>query len=166
MTKQKYEDYCKNQPYATAPAMAKVPTVNCSDFYNQPQSVDCQNNKGNPVPKYDTNGCQVFDKCDYCSRDFDSARNLYNRNIFFILAPLGLIIVIIGIYVVIDYIGAGLMFGGLITMFYATVRYFTDMSKMLRALVILIELLIIIWIAYKKIGDSRKESVKQKKTKK
>jgi hypothetical protein len=158
----KWEDYC---PMANYPAMYKEPRagVNCTDMYSTPEAQQCSRDKGNPIPKYDSNNCQVYDKCDYCQKDFDQARNIYNRNIFFILAPIGLVIVIIGIYITVEYIGAALMFGGMITMFYATVRYFSDMSKMFRALVILVELLIIIWIAYKKIGDSRKSSSEPKK---
>lgn len=150
----KYEDYCNNSIYSK-PYIAPSPNITCPDFYSTTEAQMCSNEKGMPVPKYDSNNCQVYDKCDYCSRDFDNAQQLYNRNIFFILAPLGLIIVIIGIYLTVEYIGAGLMFGGLITMFYATVRYFSDMSKLLRALVLLVELLIIIYIGYKKIEDKK-----------
>jgi hypothetical protein len=157
-TEPKYDNYCNGSIYSK-PYIAPLANVTCSDFYSTTETQMCSNDKGMPVPKYDANNCQVFDKCDYCSRDFNNAQQLYNRNIFFILAPIGLIIVIMGIYLTVEYIGAGLMFGGLATMFYATVRYFSDMSKLLRALVLLVELLVIIYIGYKKIED-RKQSGK------
>jgi hypothetical protein len=47
-------------------------------------------------------------------------------------------------------------------MFYATIRYFSDMSKILRAIVLLIELLVIIYIGYKKIEDNKGKNIKNK----
>lgn len=149
----KYEDYCNNT-YSKPYMEPKIGTT-CPAYDSFPDVQKCYNEKGNPIPKYDARNCQVFDRCDYCQRDFDKVNQIYNRNLFFILAPIGLVIVIFGIYMTIEYMGASLMFAGLLTMFYATVRYFTDMSKMLRALVILAELLVIMWIAYKKIKDTR-----------
>lgn len=146
----KYENYCNNTYYDYPKSIPATP-VNCSDTYDSPDVQKCYNEKGQPEFTYDANNCQQYKSCNYCGRDLNDAQQRYNRNIFFILLPLGLIIVILGIYFIVDYLGAGLMFAGLIVMFYATFRYFSDMSKMLRALVILIELLVIMWIGYKKI---------------
>ncbi len=161
----KYENYCDE----TYPMMYKEPTstIPCPETYATQESQTCINQRGQPQFKYDENNCQVFDKCDMCSLGYEQDREVYNRNVFFILAPIGLLIIILGIYLTVDYLGAGLMFAGVITMFYATIRYFSDMSKLVRALVILVELLIIMWIAYKKIEDKKKGSIiKTKKTSK
>ena len=152
--------YCPNN-YRTYPV--KIDS-NCTYAQNNLDN-KCYSEGGYPEYNYTTNGCQVFDSCNYCNKEFTSAQEAYNRNIFFILMPIGLIIIILGIYLTIEYIGAGLMFGGLITMFYAISKYFGDMSKMLRALVILIELLIIMWIGYKKIDNKNNDSSKISKTK-
>ncbi len=165
-TAPKWEDYCGRGDYGPyAKPMTPEAAQNCTDYYSDPAYTACMDDGGMARFKYDATGCPSFDKCDYCQKDFDQANGLYNRNVFFMLAPLGLIIVIIGIYLSVEYIGAGLMFGGLATMFYATVRYFSDMSKLLRALVLLVELLVIIYIGYKKIED-RKISEKKTVTKK
>ena len=157
----KYETYCNSSKYAQP---IREP-ANCSyDYYNTPEYNSCINQGGNPVFNYSA-GCPVLESCDMCSKEFNGSQQVYNRNVFFILAPLGLLIVILGIYFIVDYIGAGLIFGGLITMFYATVRYFSDLSKVIRALVVLVELVVIIWIAYKKIGDGKKESKPVKRRK-
>ncbi|MBN2142258.1 hypothetical protein JW711_02920 [Candidatus Woesearchaeota archaeon] len=149
-----YDDFC-NYTYPMAPAKPLVNRENCADVYNKPEVQACSREDGEPRFEYDESGCEVYSYCDYCSKDYKDAQARYNRNLFFILAPLGLIVIIIGIYFWIDYMGAGFMFGGLITLFYATVRYFSDMSKLLRAIVILIELLIIIWLGIKKIGTGK-----------
>ncbi|MFH0870604.1 MAG: hypothetical protein V1866_06140 [archaeon] len=156
-----YEMYCNESmystPYADKFAEPARQEVNCTYKYG-PEQQQCDRSGGISRMKYDSNNCGSYDWCDYCNKNYDAARSIYNRNLFLILAPLGLIVVILGIYLMVDYLGAGLMMGGLITMFYATVRYFSDMSKMLRALVILVELLIIMWIGYKKIDDGKKAS--------
>ena len=149
-----YNNYCNDTMYSYPAQPVKAAPTNCT--YDSAQDSTCYSDQGIVRYKYDSNGCQIFDKCDFCSKSFNTAEQIYNRNIFFILMPIGLIIVVLGIYLVVDYLGAGLMFAGLITMFYATFRYFSDMSKLLRALVVLIELLIIMWIGYKKIEDNRK----------
>jgi len=151
----KYEDYCNNTWY---PAHKEPKEgVKCPDMYATEEAQNCINQKGEVRFKYDSDNCMIFDRCDMCSLRFSNDNAVYNRNIFFILAPIGLIIIVLGIYLTVDYMGAGMMFGGLITLFYATMRYFTDMSKLLRAFVILIELLIIMWIGYKKIGIKTKK---------
>jgi hypothetical protein len=168
----KYNDFCNDSMYAyvSPPAIPAgsmtSPAVNCTYTTDANQS-KCYNDGGQPRFNYDANGCETFSWCDFCSQNFNTAQQEYNRNIFLILAPIGLIIVILGIYLTVDYIGAGLMFAGLITMFYATIRYFSDMSKLLRAGIILAELLIIMWIGYKKIdtkdkADNKKVDAKSK----
>jgi len=153
----KYENYCNNSyEYPVKPS----PT-NCSYIDTQAMN-KCQVDGGMVDYTYDSAGCQQFKSCNFCSKDFNNAQQVYNRNIFFVLLPVGLIVVILGLYLLVDYLGAGLMFAGLIIMFYATIRYFSDMSKLLRALVILVELLVIMWIGYKKIDDNR-TSVKSEK---
>lgn len=157
-TEPKYEDYCRNDYYYSAPEKMALSSNNCTEFYTTPEAQNCSMNNGIAVPKYDANNCQVFDRCDFCQIEFQKVQSEYNRNVFFIIAPIGLLVVVLGIFLSVDYLGAGLMFAGLITMFYATVRYFSDMSKLLRALVILVELVIIMWIAYKKIGTGKPEN--------
>ena len=163
----KYEKYCHTNNYATPIVAGPVkPNVTCPNYYNTPEAQACVNDQGMVREKYDSNNCPLYDSCDYCQRDLHDAQQKYNRNIFFILAPIGLIIIIIGLYLAVDYIGAGLMFGGIITLFYATFRYFSDMDKLVRAFVILIELLIIIWIAYKKIERNNEGKALAKKSSK
>lgn len=147
----KYNDFC-NDTYNNGYSSPVVATSTNCTYVNDPRQDKCSNDGGTAVFNY-SSGCSQFQSCDMCSKNFNTAQQEYNRNIFFILLPVGLIIVIMGIYLAIDYLGAGLMFAGLIIMFYATFRYFSDMSKILRALVILIELLVIMWIGYKKIEN-------------
>lgn len=159
-TSPKYDDFCNPQTQAKLyrePYPAKIPPTNCTDIYSTDQRVQsCYNQKGNPIFDYDSIGCQVYKECDYCQRDYDDARKIHDRNIFLITAPLGLIAIIFGLYFGIDFIGSGFMFGGIATLFYGTVRYFGEANKYLRVLIILIELLIVVWIGYKKLWAKQK----------
>lgn len=158
----KYEKYCLDSKF---PYPVEKPGANCTYTVTDAQR-QCEADGGMARMKGDSKGCSVFEVCDYCNKAYTDANSLYNRNIFLILAPLGFIVVIAGIYLMVDYLGAGLMLGGLVTLFYATMRYFSDMSKMLRAMVILVELLLIMWAGYKKIDNSKKDKRPVKKKRK
>ena len=143
-----YEDYCDFEQY---PRALPIKEDQSCDFEYSTEQEECYSSKGTPTFDYDSDGCQVYKECDFCSKDYEDARDVYNRNVFFVFAIISLLIIVAGVYLKTDYIGAGLMFGGVITLFYSTIRYISSMDKLLRALVILIDLIIIIWISYKKI---------------
>lgn len=157
----KYEDYCNQTFYPEYKQV--IPNITCPDFSMTAEYQDCVNRHGNPIFKYDQNNCQIYDKCDLCPIEFQKVQSIYNRNLFFILAPIALIFVVLGIFLTVEYLGAGFMFGGLILLFYATMRYFSDMSKLLRAIVILVELVIILYIGYRKIDKKSKQNKKKKR---
>ncbi|HBY20685.1 MAG TPA: hypothetical protein DEG71_06720, partial [Clostridiales bacterium] len=87
-TEPKWEKYCNSSTYS-APYKEPPSNVKCDDFYLSPEAKQCTDAGGNPITKYNEANCPVFDKCDYCQKDFNTAQQLYNRNIFFILCPLG-----------------------------------------------------------------------------
>ncbi|MGV8150908.1 MAG: hypothetical protein ACP5NV_04220 [Candidatus Woesearchaeota archaeon] len=156
-----YNDYCSDDRYPQKDFRAEA--VNCTDIYSTPEYLACSNQGGIVRTEYNATGCSVFKECDMCSNDYNDASEEYRKNfftIFLILGILGLIGIIVGVYLSIDYIGAGLMFGGIITLVYATTRYFGELSRIARAIAIFVELLIIIWIAYKKIEDNKTQNYK------
>ena len=63
----------------------------------------------------------------------------------------------------IEFLASGLMFGGIILLFYATVRYFHDADKLLRVVIIFAELLLVLWIGYKKLYKNEKKKKLKKK---
>ena len=54
-------------------------------------------------------------------------------------------------------VGAGVLGGGVLIVIYGTIRYWGDMSKYLRIIILGIVLFILIWIGYKKIEDNIKK---------
>lgn len=149
-----YSDFCKNDVGIGRP----IPVVQGTCDYNYGDDYqNCVNQSGLARFKYNESGCPVFDKCDFCNRDFNDAQKVYNRDLFLIAAVVGLAMIFGGILWKIEFLGTGLMFGGIILLLYATVRYFGDADKLLRVLIILGELLIVLWIGYKKLYKNERK---------
>ena len=59
-----------------------------------------------------------------CQKEYDSARNLYNRNVFIVLVSLGAVSIILSIFLVqVRAVSSGFLFGGLLSIFIGTTRY-------------------------------------------
>lgn len=93
-----------------------------------------------------------------CQKDFDQANNKQKLVLFLIATISGLIAIIAGIYLspekneINNWIATGFMLGGLINIFFGTVFYFQYTDRIYRPLIIFLELALIIFITYKKIG--------------
>lgn len=144
----KYENYCVEPFY---PATPKVSEGTICDYTQSIEEKDCYKRGGSPRFDYDSKGCQIFNECDYCGKEFEEANKEYNRNVFFIVAPVGLVMIILGVFYSVGFIGSGFMFGGILSVAYGTIRYFSDMSKIMRVIVIFIELVIVVWLGLKKL---------------
>lgn len=142
-----YEDYCDINARAAFPPGTK----GCSPI-THPQ---CE--AGGRVDYiYDSSGCPTSAQCNYCDLDLRNAREFYNLIVFIASSIFGLLAIAIGLYIpskakdINEWIATGFMLGGLITLFVGTARYYGDMARILRPVVILAELILIIYIAYKK----------------
>ena len=146
-----YENYC-NDKYAR-PIYSDTKDCVFQQFRSEQVDIDkCYTDGGMPEFNYDEKGCQQgFKECNFCNKEFSSAQEKYNRNVFFILGPVGLILLIIGLFLSYEVVGTGLMFSGILVIAYSTIRYFSNMSKWFRVLVILIELILLILISIKKL---------------
>jgi hypothetical protein len=136
--------------------MKPVPAGHTCNYVPTPDeraTIDaCYQEEGNPEFTFDEYGCQsTYKDCNYCNKYFNEENNKYNRNIFFIIAPIGVLAVIVGLFLSFEVVGTGLMFSGIFLVAYATMRYFSDMSKVLRVIVIFIELVLLILISIKKL---------------
>ncbi len=142
-----YDDYCTER---IAPKPLTPPAEDCSDI-DEAAVETCQQQKG--VPEYAMeNGCRVFDTCNTCYNEYHDVQEVYNRNLFFIITPLAVASILFGLFYAMEVIGSGFMFGGILLLIYSTGRYFGDMSKVLRVIVIGIELALLLWITKKKMS--------------
>lgn len=123
----------------------------CQKVYPEQDIQKCYNEEGQPLLKSDEKGCLIFDKCDYCSKLYNQAVKKHSNISFVILALIGIIAIIFGVLFKIEFIGSGFMYGGIAVLFYATMRFLGEQNKYIRVIILFIELLIILWIGYKKL---------------
>jgi len=86
-----------------------------------------------------------------CRQDYDAARDVYNRNVFFVSVIIGIITLVIAALLSLESVSAGLMGGSVLLIIYGTIRYWGDMSNILRTILLGVALAILIWLGYKKI---------------
>ena len=155
----RYEDYCK-QRFAPATPYIKS-DITCQKF-NQPSPQElekCSNDKGQPDYLYDANGCPLqYKGCNYCQRDLDNATQKYNFYFFIFSSILAIIAIGIGLLLptensLNEWIATGFILGGLITLFFGTFRYYQYLGRYVKPFVILAELLIVIFLSYRKLKD-------------
>jgi len=85
-----------------------------------------------------------------CRDEYRQARGVYNRNVFVVLLIAGLLSLFAGFLLNADAVSTGLSFGGILSIFIGTVRYWSDMDEILRFVLSGIALIILIWVGYKK----------------
>lgn len=93
-----------------------------------------------------------------CQENYDAANEKYNMVVFYVSVLLGLMAIILGLYLpghkddLNLWIGSGFMLGGFFTLFVGTARAYSDLHRIIRPIVLLLELLIVIYVSYKKMG--------------
>lgn len=167
-----YDEYCTERDYMEPPRpypMEKIPgeeRTTCEPV-NETLTNKCYDAKGFVMYSYDAYGCPTFKKCNTCNIELEGAQKLVNEKAFYLGMFLSLIIIVVGMFWPVEFIGTGFMFGGVVGLFYSTVRYFADMNKLFRVGVVLFEIVVIIGIAYlklveKKNGVTITEKIKRK----
>lgn len=91
-----------------------------------------------------------------CSDAHQQAREQHSFMIFLISSITGLIVLILAMYLPITNgvgmaIASGLLMGGLLTIFIGTIGGWSGIGQYVRPVVILVELVLVIWVAYKKL---------------
>jgi hypothetical protein len=159
-----YDEYC-NRYYESYPAFVKDETL-CNFTFDQELRNNCSKEGGWIISRYDERGCVNEEICNFCDRDYQNQREAYNQIVLFITAPIGLFLILLGIYLPrrIDAIAGGFLLAGIITMIQITIRVFGDLGKWSRVLILGVELGIILWIGMKKVYHF--SSKKKGKTKK
>ena len=89
-----------------------------------------------------------------CRGEYQDARSLYNRNVFIFLVILGLISMGAGfVTTAVKAVSTGFLFGGLLSLIIASMRYWSDMNEFLRFATLIVTLVGLIWLGYKKLKD-------------
>ena len=157
----KYDAYCRPTVDAQLANMPKPVRQDfaCTNYTPSAElSTTCTPEKGQVQFKYDTNGCVTQAYCETCYKNLEIANEKRGLAVFIVSAILGLIATVIGLYLqpaknpINEWVGSGFLLGGLISIFVGTVRYFGNMGRFMKPIIILLELILVIWLAYKKLG--------------
>ena len=155
----KYDDFCNSTMFIERayPYPIKEPyrEINQSLCYkievkNYDFEQDCYGKKGQVIYAPDENGCRVAKECNFCNKNFDDVRNIYNKYVFIVSGIVGIIAVIIGAILHLPSVSTGLFGGGVITIIYGTIRYWSELADWARFIIIGIALGVLIYLGYKK----------------
>lgn len=158
------------------------PSPDYDDFcekYEVPKIIETQNECVDTGGKWTPNNIQrVSDKelsgyCDttyYCRQDYEDAREVRAKKIFYISVPLGIAILVTGGFLFyLEAVGAGLMGGGVGTIIYGAGNYWEYGDDLFRFIISLLGLIAVIFLTYwlnNKLGkNGKKKSSKTSKKK-
>lgn len=158
----KWENFCKRGTtidyvasdghYAPYPARFKEPNENVcakSNVEYDKFRKNCASKNADVLYEYDEKGCQIAKECTFCNQDFEKARNIYFRNVFIISGIVGIIVIIIGAVLKITSVSAGLFGGGVLTIIYGTMNYWSELADWARFIILGIALAVLIYLGYK-----------------
>ncbi len=146
----KYDEFCKFTPEPAYPKET-MPGKVC-DYSQSNEEYQCSLNKGMPVYEFNKEGCRNYKECNYCNKDFENARKPYDRTVFIFHIIAGVILILIGMYFKLDFIGTGFIYGGILNLLTGVIRYFSEMSPIIRFITVLLALIIVVLVAVKKLG--------------
>lgn len=167
------EEYCKYDYERPVPMKLNADSTDCPDYSGptEEELMECSDNKGYIIYEYDDNGCPYSHRCS-CRMGYADAVKRYSLIVFILYTAFATIGVSIGIFLPLsknplhEWVGTGFMLGGFICLFIGTAQYFGDMNKVLRPIVILLEMALIIFFTYRKLGDIREKKEPGKKASK
>ena len=138
-----YNDFCRDN----YPKAMRIQPEQCPDI----QTVECA--RGQTAYRYDAKGCPSEAYCETCNEELQQAQERYSIVVFIVSAITGLVALVVGLHVNLnEWIGSGFLLGGLLTILVGTIRYFGEMGRYVRPVVILFELVLVVYLTYKKLG--------------
>lgn len=153
--KAEYDDFCNIEEPRSIISTPIKEGIECPQL-NIPESEfkECKEKHGFVNYEYDEKGCAKSYKCDTCKYEYDQARKLFNQNTFIVASILAVIAIIFGLYyptktIFLEWASLGFLLGGIMTLFIATVTLFEDLSRFTKPILIIIELILVLFIAYK-----------------
>lgn len=87
---------------------------------------------------------------------FRSQRKVFERHLFYVAIPVGIIAIIIGSLLAVQAVGAGLIFGGIFTLVDGYCWYWSELQDWMRFLSLLAAFIVIVFCGYMKLNDKNK----------
>lgn len=109
-----------------------------------------------PLPPEATVGLSPAGETGYCDQNFtkqqqfQAAQKQYDRLVFIILVIVGVISIVLGSMVMNEVLALAFSWGGVLSLFIASLRYWSDANNILKVIILAIALGSLIWTAVKK----------------
>jgi hypothetical protein len=135
---------------AIAVVLILLVIVGVEAFYPAPQYPDCYELLGPQPADYNSTEYQQWEQeCMEIQDEYQQEAAAHDRNIFFIVLPLGAAFAVVGTFIQrrLGIFGAGLILGGIGTMIFALVPY--DLDAILRFIGIAATLAVLVFVGYK-----------------
>ncbi len=135
-------------------------------FYDEPKYEDfCEEEFiYKPLPLMEPRDGEVFDSDAYeeqqrarkeCNDAYQTASDLYKRNVFIVWVVAGSISIVVGFFVgQSEAVSLGLSFGGLVSLIVGAIGYWSAMNDYLRFIILGIALAVLIWIGIKRFRNN------------
>ncbi len=139
---------------AIAIVFAMFVNYGVSTFYKAPEFKDfspddCPEGRY-PLPMEEKETYRA--ECDeWANEEFRAVEDRYETNVFIALVILGVMGLILGVLLKLEAVSTGLLLGGLMTLLFATMRYWARLFDYARFIILGVVLVILIWIGYKKL---------------
>jgi hypothetical protein len=148
---------------AIAALLIALVVMGVEAFYPSPQYPDYPDYT-EPPPAYNSTEYEEWqqqwreaqEEYQQALEEYRQESAVHDRNIFFIVLPLGVVFAVVGTFIRrrLDIFGAGLILGGMGTMIFAIVPY--DLDNMLRFIGIAVALAVLLFVGYKVFLSTRK----------
>ena len=139
-----YSDFCLQKIYEN-----KTECELSGGTWNYPNEDISASEGKEPMPMPEKGYCMN----DKCSKDYNNAREPYERNVFFVNLIIGIVVLVGAFFLALEAVSAGMMGGAVLLIVYGTIRYWGSLSDIWRTLVLGLSLIALITLAYKKLKD-------------
>ncbi len=93
------------------------------------------------------------EKQKQCNEAYNEARKVYDGNVFIILVVLGVIAVLAGVFIQVQAVASGFLFGGILSVMIGTLRNWSHLADVWRFVILGLVLALLVWIGFKKLKD-------------
>ena len=101
-----------------------------------------------PVGENRTGYCDAYFNC---GQDYNSEREVYERNVFAVNVIIGLAVLVLSFLLALEAVSNGFMAGGALLIIYGSIRYWGSLSNVFRTILLGAVLIILIIVGYKKL---------------
>lgn len=90
-------------------------------------------------------------------KELEKHKKHFQKRLFFVAAPIGIIVIFAGSVIGTPVVGTGLMFGGILTLMNVYIWYWSELQDWMRFLSLLFAMIFLIMVGYRKLAEPDKK---------